>query len=133
MGQFRHHSGKTRTTALFWLHTSYHAQRYMFQRYMLRSLLTQSFNIVNTPIILLFSKKWVPGFAAEDNRHFHCAKKPVTTMLTYPWKCTVLVSINYASVTDHITLHTVLTIRNIVHEIREPGCGQESTVQLFTV
>ena len=22
--------------------------------------------------------------------HFHCAKKPVTTMLTYPWKCTVL-------------------------------------------
>ena len=34
---------------------------------MLRSLLTQSFNIVNTPIILLFSKKWVPGFAAEDN------------------------------------------------------------------
>ena len=53
--------------ALFWLRTLYHAQRYMFQRYMLRSLLTQSFNIVNTPIILLFSKKWVPGFAAEDN------------------------------------------------------------------
>ena len=70
MGQFRHHrSGKTRTMALFWLRTSYHAQRYMFQRYMLRSLLTQSFNIVNTPIILLFSKKWVPGFAAEDNRY----------------------------------------------------------------
>ena len=69
MGQFRHHhSGKTRTMALFWLRTSYHAQRYMFQRYMLRSLLTQSFNIVNTPIILLFSKKWVPGLAAEDNR-----------------------------------------------------------------
>ena len=68
MGQFRHHhSGKTRTMALFWLRTSYHAQRYMFQRYMLRSLLTQSFNIVNTPIILLFSKKWVPGFGAEDN------------------------------------------------------------------
>ena len=22
--------------------------------------------------------------------HTHCAKKPVTTMLTYPWKCTVL-------------------------------------------
>ena len=40
----------------------------MFQRYMLRSLLMQSFNIVNTPIILLFSKTWVPGFAAEDNR-----------------------------------------------------------------
>ena len=72
MGQFRHHhSGKTRTMALFWLRTSYHVQRYMFQRYMLRSLLTQSFNIVNTPIILLFSKKWVLGFAAENNRiHF---------------------------------------------------------------
>ena len=57
--------------ALFWLRTSYHAQRYMFQRYMLRSLLTQSFNTVNTPIILLFSKKWVPGFAAEDNTTFN--------------------------------------------------------------
>ena len=69
MGQFRHHhSGKTRTMAFFWLRMSYHAQRYMFQRYMLRSLLTQSFNIVNSPIILLFSKKWVPGFAAEDNK-----------------------------------------------------------------
>ena len=57
MGQFRHHhSGKTRTMALFWLCASYHAQRYMFQRYMLRSLPTQSFNIVNTPIILLFPK-----------------------------------------------------------------------------
>ena len=68
MGQFcHHHSGKTRTMVLFWLRTSYHAQRYMFQRYMLRSLLTQSFNIVNTQIILLFSKKWVPGLAAEDN------------------------------------------------------------------
>ena len=63
MGQFRHHhSGKSRTMALFWLHTSYHAQRYM-----LLSSLMQSFNIVNAPIILLFSKKWVPGFAAEDN------------------------------------------------------------------
>ena len=68
MGEFRHHhSGKARTMALFWLRTSCHAQRYMFQRYMLRSFLTQSFNIVKTPIILLFSKKWVPGFAAEDN------------------------------------------------------------------
>ena len=66
MGQFRqHHSEKTRTMALFWLRTSYHAQRYM-----LRSLLTQSFNIVNTPLILLFSKKWVPGFAAEDNTYY---------------------------------------------------------------
>ena len=27
----------------------------------------QSFNIVNTAVILLFSKKWVPGFTAEDN------------------------------------------------------------------
>ena len=73
MGQFRHHHrGKTRTIALFWLRTSYHAQRYMFLRYMLHSLLTQSFNIVNTPIILLppFSKKWVPGLAAEDNTSY---------------------------------------------------------------
>ena len=64
VGPFRHHhSGKTRTMALFWLRTLYHAQRYM-----LRFLLTQSVNIVNTPIILLFSKKWAPGSAAEDNR-----------------------------------------------------------------
>ena len=27
----------------------------------------QSFNIVNTAVILLFSKKWVPGLTAEDN------------------------------------------------------------------
>ena len=78
MGQFHHHhSGKTRTMALFWLRTSYHAQRCMFQPYMLRSLLTQSFNIGNTPIILLFSKKWVPGFAAEDNR----IKSKVSSMI----------------------------------------------------
>ena len=25
-----------------------------------------------------------------DTGQSHCAKKPVTTMLTYPWKCTVL-------------------------------------------
>ena len=76
MGQFRHHhSGKTRTMALFWLRTSYHAQRYMFQRLHVTFMLTQSFNIVNTPIILLFSKKWVPGFAAEDNSY--CSLKPL--------------------------------------------------------
>ena len=68
MGQFRHHhSGKTRTMALFWLRTSYHAQRYMFQRYMFRSLLMQSFNIVNTPIIFVILQKVGPRFAAEDN------------------------------------------------------------------
>ena len=27
---------------------------------------------------------------AEPDNDKHCAKKPVTTMLTYPWKCTVL-------------------------------------------
>ena len=27
----------------------------------------QSFNIVNTPVILLLSKKWAPGLSAEDN------------------------------------------------------------------
>ena len=63
--------------ALFWLRTWYHAQRYTFQRYMLRSLLTQSFNIVNTPIILLFSKKWVPGLAAEDNSMTRFIRKKV--------------------------------------------------------
>ena len=48
MGQFRHHhSGKTRTMALFWLRTSYHAQRYM-----LRSLLTQSFNIASIRVVV---------------------------------------------------------------------------------
>ena len=31
------------------------------------SSLMQSFNIVNTPVILLFSKKWVPGLSEEDN------------------------------------------------------------------
>ena len=68
MGLFRHHhSEKLRTMALFWLGTSYHAHRYTFQRYMLRSLLTQGFSIMNTPVILLFPKKWVPGLGAEDN------------------------------------------------------------------
>ena len=32
-----------------------------------RPLLTQSFRIVNIPIILLFSKKWVAGLTDEDN------------------------------------------------------------------
>ena len=35
--------------------------------YVNRSLLTQSFNIVNSAVILLFSNKWVPGLTAEDN------------------------------------------------------------------
>ena len=26
----------------------------------------------------------------HHNIVYHCAKKPVTTVLTYPWKCTVL-------------------------------------------
>ena len=30
----------------------------------------QSFNIVNTPIILLHSKKWVSGLTEEDNSTF---------------------------------------------------------------
>ena len=84
MGQFHHHhSEKTRTMALFWLRTSYHTQRYMFQRYMLRSLLTQSFNMVNTQIILLFSKKWVPGFAAEDNNTMHATTFAATILITF--------------------------------------------------
>ena len=68
VGQFRQNdSGKTSTPALFWLRTSYHVQRYMWRFYANRSLLMQSFNIVNTQIILLFSKMWVPDSAAEDN------------------------------------------------------------------
>ena len=31
----------------------------------------KSFNTVNTLIILLFSKKWDPGFAAEDNKYIN--------------------------------------------------------------
>ena len=31
-----------------------------------------------------------PGYDSLLNSSLHCAKKPVTTMLTYPWKCTVL-------------------------------------------
>ena len=66
MGQFRHHhSGKTRTMALFWLRTSYHSQHYMFQRYMLRSLLTQSFNIVNTQITFVILQKVGPRFCCR--------------------------------------------------------------------
>ena len=36
--------------------------------------------------------KWTVGMVAADGYlvFLHCAKKPVTTMLTYPWKCTVL-------------------------------------------
>ena len=34
---------------------------------MYRSWLTESFNIVNTPITLLFSKKWVPHLTEDDN------------------------------------------------------------------
>ena len=34
---------------------------------MYRSWLTESFNIVNTPITLLFSKKWVPHLPEDDN------------------------------------------------------------------
>ena len=32
---------------------------------------------------------YVPPVPGKDE-NLHCAKKPVTTMLTYPWKCTVL-------------------------------------------
>ena len=63
MGQFRHHHiGKTRTMAFFLvayvvLRSTLHVTFFAYQ----------SFNIVNTPIILLFSKRWVLGLAAEDN------------------------------------------------------------------
>ena len=38
----------------------------------------QSFNIVNTPIISLFSRKWIPGLAAEDNNWFSMWPKEFT-------------------------------------------------------
>ena len=57
MGQFRHnHSGKTSTPAVFLLRTSYHVQRYMERYCANRSLLTQSFNIVNTSYIVILKK-----------------------------------------------------------------------------
>ena len=31
-----------------------------------------------------------PSHLDKNYADVHCAKKPVTTMLTYPWKCTVL-------------------------------------------
>ena len=58
-----------------------------------------------TLVMLLISKELHKGFGkrplgkVKEDRNpsckmpaseVHCAKKPVTTMLTYPWKCTVL-------------------------------------------
>ena len=34
--------------------------------------------------MLMFQRYLMVGYV------IHCAKKPVTTVLTYPWKCTVL-------------------------------------------
>ena len=33
---------------------------------------------------------WYCGICDKDYISYHSTKKPVTTMLTYPWKCTVL-------------------------------------------
>ena len=42
----------------------------------------------------IFGKITKPRYESDKaeicNKSHHCAKKPVTTMLTYPWKCTVL-------------------------------------------
>ena len=66
MGQFRnHHSGKTRTMAFFWLRTSYHAQRYMFQRYMLRSLLFAKFQHCEHSNYFVILQKMGPTFCCR--------------------------------------------------------------------
>ena len=41
------------------------------------------------PLMSLFNEKLLL-FLLLYFREFHCAKKPVTRMLIYPWKCTVL-------------------------------------------
>ena len=33
---------------------------------------------------------WPSVYSSEVPYYFHSTKKPVTTMLSYPWKCTVL-------------------------------------------
>ena len=66
MGQFRHHhSGKTRTMALFWLRTSYHAQRYMFQRYILRSFAHAKFQHCEHSNYFVILQKVGPRFCCR--------------------------------------------------------------------
>ena len=42
------------------------------------------------PVLGLSSTAFCQSSPQLDLQYKHCAKKPVTTMLTYPWECTVL-------------------------------------------
>ena len=70
MGQFRHHrSGKTRTMAFVLV--AYVVSRSTLHVPTLRATFfahAKVFNIVNTPIILLFSKSGSQVLLAEDNK-----------------------------------------------------------------
>ena len=72
-----------------------------FQRVCTESALLRIFKFVKKPnkvsqnlVVQLVSPKDSSANTTQTCRdtqyRFHCAKKPVTTMLTYPWKCTVL-------------------------------------------
>ena len=61
----------------------------------------------------------------------HCAKKPVTTMLTYPWKCTVL-HCNHLETTgaDDLTLASARAIIKVSGHQHQwfPGVSQVITM-----
>ena len=44
----------------------------------------------NTPNCNYIQYHTICMIQISPDMNIHCAKKPVTTMLTYPWKCTVL-------------------------------------------
>ena len=46
--------------------------------------------VQNVANVLLFAHAPLSWLISGVVGVLHCAKKPVTTMLTYPWKCTVL-------------------------------------------
>ena len=66
-------------------------QYYLFHN--LQQLCSPSFltsNISANRLNVCFSVVTTLGFCISESSIDHCAKKPVTTMLTYQWKCTVL-------------------------------------------
>ena len=59
------------------------------------SVMKEKFNDMKYAFSILFVLNHccfvtMPSFCDWGLKHWHCAKKPVTTMLTYLWKCTVL-------------------------------------------
>ena len=74
-------------------------------------MLTQSFNIVNTPIILLFSKNWVAGLAEEDNR----MDLWIGRRIRYPWGGELNKVILYKD--QHIEQDNILTLKVLVATI----------------